>query len=120
MKINYNKLFKAIDNSERLPRKIKKSFLGKRMNKSKLKKLLDSVKITKTPDTMYDRYNITPYLFCPNCGCIHTRSTGNMTSYPEHWEHFYCLRCNKLVGAIDNSPYYHVLEFSENNYDFNF
>lgn len=36
MKINYSKAYKAISNSEKLPRKVKKAILGLLISKSKL------------------------------------------------------------------------------------
>ncbi len=59
---------------------------------------------------MYESVDVFPYLFCPNCGCTQYKSTGNMTTYPEHWENFYCLRCEYHVAVIDNSPFVHALE----------
>ena len=102
---------------ERLPRKLKKRFLGKKMSRNKLRKLLDSVVIHDTADTMYDYPDIHPYAFCPNCGCKASYGSGNKTSYPEHWEYFYCIRCNNVVGYIDNSPFIHALECKGNDYD---
>lgn len=111
MKINYNKAYYALKDGEKLPRKVKKFFLGKRMSKSKLNRLLKSVKVIDSATTMYECPTILPYEFCPNCGCTRNIGTGNMTSYPEHWEDFNCCRCRKVVATIDNSPYIHVLEY---------
>lgn len=109
MEISY-KYYKAAVEHEKLPRKIKKAILGKRMSKSKLKRLLKSVKIISKADTMYERPEIFPYEFCPHCGYTGMRGSGNLTSYPEHWEYFYCIKCNKIVGYIDNSAFIHALE----------
>lgn len=117
MKINYSKAYQALSNGEKLPRKVKKAFLGLRMSKSKLKRLLKTVEIVSTASTMYEAPEIKPYTFCPHCGCTLMRGTGNKASYPEHWEYFYCSRCNKVVGYIDNSPFIHALECSDNGYD---
>lgn len=114
--MNYYKLYTAISNGCKVPRKAKKAILGNRLNKSKLYKLLNSVTIGDPAKTMYQTADIKPYLFCPRCGCQQTRSSGNLTAYPEHWEYDYCLRCNNVVGYIDNSPYIHALEFKENDY----
>ncbi len=117
MKINYYKAFKALAEGEKIPRKNKKAVLGLKMSQSKLRRLLKSVQIIKSCDTMFDRPVIHPYTFCPKCGCKLYYGSGNMTSYPEHWEEFNCLRCHKLVGYIDNSPFYHALQFPNYNYD---
>ena len=111
------KYYQAVIDGEKVPRKIKKAILGKRINKSKLKRLLLSVTLGKPIKTMYERRDIFPYAFCPNCGCREYVGTGNLTTYPEHWEKFNCIRCRKLVGYIDNSPFIHALECAHNNYD---
>jgi len=96
---------------EKNPRKIKKRILGRRLSKSKLKKLIMSVCVVKTFKSMYETPIIKPYLFCPKCGCKELVGTGNMAEYPEHWEYFKCLRCRYQVAEIDNSPFVHVLEY---------
>lgn len=109
-KIKYNKAYNAVRYGEKLPRKVKKALLGKRMSKCKLNRLLKSVNIIKSCKTMYEFPIIEPYAFCPNCGCTEMIGTGNMTAYPEHWEDFHCIRCRCVVAKIDNSPFIHILE----------
>jgi len=116
MKLNRNKIWQSIQNGEKLPRKAKKAFLGKRMKQSSLRRLLKSVNVMQPAQTMYESPVIFPYLFCPKCGCTESTGTGNMTSYPEHWEYFYCIRCHEKVAYIDNSPFIHALEFPELNF----
>lgn len=111
MKINYRKAYNALNHGEKLPRKLKKFFLGKRMSKSKLNRLIKSTTIIKGAKTMYEEPEVYPYLFCPNCGCTGNVGGGNLTSYPEHWEYFHCLRCQEIVGYIDNSPFIHILQY---------
>ena len=101
----------------KIPRKVKKRLLGIRLNKSKLKKLLKIVTLGEPIRTMYERRKIYPFSFCPKCGCKNYVGSGNLTSHPEHWENFRCLRCNNIVGYIDNSPFIHALECADNNYD---
>ena len=103
----YFKLF----NKEKVSRKTKKLYIGYKLGKSQLKKLLKSVVVEKTFKTMYETPIIKPYLFCPKCGCEEYIGSGNWAEYPEHWETFYCLRCNNEVAEIDNSPFVHVLEY---------
>lgn len=100
---------------EKVSRKTKKEFFGKRISKPRLKKMLDGVQITqnKYPQSA----TIAPYAFCPKCGCKETRSTGNMAEHPELWVKSYCLKCGNLVGEADNSPFVHVLELREWNYE---
>lgn len=111
-KINYGKASMAIRNGEKLPRKVKKHILGKRISKSRLNRLIKSVKVINHAGTMYEEPVVEPHLFCPHCGCSGIVGTGNMTSYPEHWENFYCSRCHEIVAFIDNSPFTHILEYT--------
>lgn len=110
MKINYSKYWNAIHYGDKLPRKVKKKMLGYRMSSCKLSRLLKSVKVLETYPTMFERPNIHPYTFCPSCGETGYIGTGNMASYPEHWEDFNCIRCHSKVATIDNSPFIHILE----------
>lgn len=111
------KHYLAIIEGDKIPRKSKKFFLGTILSKSKLNLLLKSVKLGEPIKTMYERRKILPFSFCPKCGCKEYSCSGNLSTYPEHWEKFNCLRCKKLVGYIDNSPFIHALECSHNNYD---
>ena len=113
MKINYNKLYHAITNGEKLPRKTKKFILGKKMSQTKLRSLIESVELIPTGD---NDIKIKPFLFCPHCGCKDLFGTGNQTEYPEHWEQFYCQRCGQQVGCIDNSRFIHILEYKDDNF----
>lgn len=110
MKVKY-KHFVALRYGDKIPRKQKKAILGIRMSCCALRRLIKSVKIGEPIVTMYERPNITPYLFCPNCGCGGEYGSGNKTSYPEHWEVFTCMRCHQATAYIDNSPYIHKLEY---------
>lgn len=112
-----SKYYWATIEGDKIPRKAKKIILGKRMTKSKLKKLLKTVKLGEPIRTMYERREILPFVFCPKCGCTKYKGSGNLTCYPEHWEKFNCIRCNNLVGYIDNSPFIHALECADDNYD---
>ena len=112
-----SKHYQALVDGDKLPRKIKKRLLGTMMSKSKLERLLKSVKLGDPIKTMYERREILPFSFCPKCGCQGYKGSGNLTSYPEHWEKFNCIRCNNLVGYIDNSPFIHALECADNDYD---
>lgn len=101
-------------NIKRLPRKLKKRVLGRKLNKSKIRKLLSNVQVYHDVD---GNSMISPFEFCPNCGCRHYYGTGNLEDYPSWYEFFYCYRCDKKVGIIDNSPFRHVLEFKEQGYN---
>jgi DNA-directed RNA polymerase subunit RPC12/RpoP len=110
--MNYYRAYRAMCEGEKVPRKWKKKVLGRKVGKQNLTRLLKTVVVLSNAKTMYESPKIEPYAFCPNCGCTQDYGTGNMTTYPEHWEIFRCLRCRSTVGAIDNSPYYHVLQFA--------
>lgn len=107
-----NKLLEWFHEGGPIPRKLKKKILGTRMKRKKLRHLLKTLKLGEPIKTMYERIDSNHGLFCPKCGETGSRSTGNMTTYPEHWEYFYCLRCGFKVGYIDNSPFYHALQFA--------
>ena len=101
----------------RIPRKIKKKQLGKKIRRKVLRHMLNTLTFGEPIRTMYERRETNHGLFCPHCGETGYVGTGNKTSYPEHWEYFKCIRCRKVVGYIDNSPFIHALECKENNYD---
>lgn len=110
MKVNQDKAFEAQKDRLNIPRKSKKWLMGKKLSKAKLKRLIKTVCIVETFKTMYERPVISPYAFCPECGCFSYYGTGNMSSYPEHYELFNCMRCDSVVAYIDNSPFVHVLQ----------
>ena len=112
-----NSIFEALVYGDKLPRKIKKRLLGRRIGPQNLKRILKGVVVIKHAKTCFDVPIINTGLFCPKCGCKGMRGTGNMTEYPEHWERFYCIRCCKVVGYIDNSPFIHALECKEDDYN---
>lgn len=116
MKVKYQHYI-FLQEGSKISRKAKKAILGKRMSSGKINKLLKTVELGEPITTMYERREIFPFSFCPKCGCKDYFGSGNMTSYPEHWEEFKCLRCKNLVGYIDNSPFIHALECKYNNYD---
>lgn len=82
---------------EKLPRKVKKFMLGKRVNKSKLKNMIKSY---KTGDA----------IFCPECGCLSARFYDHGVPYPEVWADFICLRCSYTIATADNSAMTFVLD----------
>lgn len=104
----FNRGYEALSNYEKVPRKLKKAILGKKVSKTRLKGMLSEVKILKMkyPEPAM----ILPEPFCPNCGCTISYIVNHGVPYPEVWEDDRCLRCHEIVGGADNSPYYHVLE----------
>jgi hypothetical protein len=114
MKISYKKIYRALAVGTKLPRKIKKNYLGLRMSKTKLKKLLNSVEVIYYGSEITPE--IKPYTFCPNCGCKLMLGRGNLCEYPEHYETFFCVKCSFLVGIIDNNYFEHALQHKDNNY----
>lgn len=114
---NIQRGFIALKYQEKLPRKLKKFIIGKRIGAGTLSRLLNSVVLGEPRKTLYDDIEIYLYTFCPKCGCRACSGGGNLAQYPEHWEYFKCLRCNNVVGYIDNSPFIHALECKENNYN---
>jgi len=116
-KINVCKVYQSISDGLKMPRKVKKWILGERISHCKLTRMKKNTVLGEPIQTMYERREAKPYgLFCPKCGYPGYHGSGNRTSYPEHWEYFYCNKCYNIVGIIDNSPFQHALEFPENNY----
>lgn len=97
----WNKLWNADYNYSVLSRKEKLKILGRKWSKGKIRKELKKLKVYIQP---YPHTSWCPDLFCPECGCKETRSTGNMAPYPELYEYVYCLRCGYAVAYADNSP----------------
>ena len=107
----YKRLWDAsgmLYHGHKVPRKLKKIIIGKKISKSKLKKMLSNVKVTinKYPEVS----KIDPNTFCPSCGCDKIHFIDYGVSYPEIWYEEYCLRCKSYVGGADNSVYSHILE----------
>lgn len=109
MKTDNNTSFKY-----RLSRKFKKRYLGRVLNKSKLKRMIARVTINRS-DNCRDSNEILPFAFCPNCGCRGINFGDNRAEYPERWVVGYCLRCGERVMESDNSPFWHVLEEIKDN-----
>lgn len=113
-----NKLTEWYHFGGKIPRKLKKKILGKKIDRTVLRKMLSETVIGTPIKTMYEIVDFKPHgAFCPNCGEENYVGSGNRTQYPEHWETFRCLRCRSVVGYIDNSPFIHALECKENGYD---
>ena len=109
--MNHSRIFEAIRNGEKLPRKIKKQVLGRRLNRKALKALLSTVEIAYLEDGQIG--DILPFTFCPSCGCEAVEPINHSAEWPEVWEEDRCLRCGRWVGGADNSHYHHVLECGE-------
>lgn len=102
------KIYTTLEYGGKLPRRIKKQILGKKLNRRKLKALLASVKLDR--NTEGSVIGILPYMFCPNCGCESFHTIDHHAKWPEIWIEDYCRRCNHFVGGADNSPYITVFE----------
>ena len=105
--------YEALMNGEKVPRKFKKEILGKRLNKTKIRKKIQDFEVLEDAKSISNGAHYSHEPFCPECGCTEYRGTGNMVPYPEHYENFFCLRCNYQVATIDNSPFMHCLEFDD-------
>lgn len=100
----------------RIPRRVKKKVLGRKKRRRDLRKMLSETRLGEPIKTMFERRVIEPHgMFCPTCGESNYVGTGNRAEYPEHWEYFHCLRCRRVVGYIDNSPFVHALECEDYN-----
>ena len=111
------KLYYWYSQGGKIPRKLKKKILGSKVKKSVLRKMIKETVVGPPIKTMYEMVEFTPHgAFCPNCGERGCRGTGNLTTYPEHWEYFYCIRCKNKVAVVDNSPFVHILEYKDDNF----
>lgn len=86
MKHTERAYMKAIDGAK-LTRKEKKMLFGKKISRKQLREEINA-----------------GYLHhCPKCRHkLVTRSTGNMTAYPELWEYSYCVACGLTISGADN------------------
>lgn len=105
MKLTYAEFKKAME-SDKMPRKIKKNILGKKINKTNIKRMINNLEIETSCSTVY----IKPFEFCPKCGCRETMVEDHGVPYPEIWVDIYCLRCGQWVCGADNSRFHHILE----------
>lgn len=101
-----------------IPRKVKKMVLGTKERRSVIRRMLSETVAQWPITTMYERRDFHPHgAFCPNCGERSYIGEGSRELYPNHWEKFHCIRCRKVVGYIDNSPFIHALECKDNDYN---
>ena len=96
MKIKW-KHDRALQRGDKLPRKIKKIFLGKKVSGSKLRRMIAG-------------YIIGDDWFCPECGCMHFRYRNHGVEYPEVWIDTLCARCRYTLATADNSEMTYVLD----------
>lgn len=111
MKYSYQQWHKGyvtMQSGEKVPRKLKKALVGKKVSKQKIRKMILDARIIKQkyPEPAL----ILPFPFCPYCGCDNSFIVNHGVHYPEIWETEYCLRCHEKVGGADNSPFHHILE----------
>ena len=115
--MNYHKAYTALRFGDRLPRKIKKEILGKKISKTKLKAKLKY--ISDSEQSLFEMWNndnsFNP--FCPICGCEVSYTIHHSVEYPEVWNEDFCGRCGNKVGCQDNSKPYHVLELEDFCFD---
>ena len=116
MKIK-DKAYIAIKYGDKIPRKVKKKILGKRLSKKYLKLKLNVISNSKK--TVYDLLQAGEIesLFCPKCGCEVSYSINYDVEYPEVWNEGFCARCGNKVEMQDNSPCCHVLDCENLRFD---
>jgi len=61
-------------------------------------------------------YTDLPVKACPDCGCSKVASIGNEVVSPENWTRWNCIKCNKLIAQIDNSPMGYCWEFEDGSF----
>lgn len=100
-------------NGRRLSRKQKRAFYCFRMNRSRIYRLFLRLKFKHLPKNIFQTHVFSGVedLFCPQCGCIETKFVDHEVPDPEIWVEIFCARCGYQVGAADNSPYSHALQW---------
>ena len=108
---HYNKMYQG----EKLSRRVKKIMFGKKPSRKALRLRIErATLVTIKPFENSYTYEWPDDDFCPYCGCEDTRSTGNMTAYPEEWRIEFCRRCDAKVSTHDNGEVWHALmDFKE-------
>lgn len=117
MKIKYNKAYTAIRLQEKLPRKVKKHIIGKKIIKKKLKNKLRQIVESEKDATQMLIDGEIDNLFCPICGCEESYIVNHYCEYPEVYLEAFCARCGNKVEMQDNSPCYHVLDIKGFSFD---
>ena len=82
---------------------------NKRHTTEEIERMLQEVKITYDEDGKLK--SISPYPFCPRCGCKYSQEEEHdEMEYPDQWTEWFCSKCGYLVAEVDNSPYIHCLQ----------
>ena len=97
------KTFESISRGEKVPRKFKLAFIGRKISKKDLK-----AKIKRW--LLKDEQRQSRSYFCPNCGCGTGYLYDHNVEYPERWIEEFCLRCHSRIAITDNSPWYYELD----------
>lgn len=107
--MNYRIAHLAIRFNDKIPRKVKKKLLGKKLSKKEIKSKLNLISSSdKTVFEMLESGEIES-LFCPKCGCEESYTINYAVEYPEVWNEEFCSRCRNKVGMQDNSFPEHIL-----------
>lgn len=83
---------------EKISRKDKLFFFGRRMKKRDLQKKNDQLK----ESVLEVGHNY--FTHCHKCGCEVTYTIDHEAPCPEMWIEYFCLRCHSLIAYVDNSP----------------
>ena len=107
-KNKYWDFYDALLDGFKVPRKVKKFLLGKKLNRSKItKKIKTTIGIIHNGNYEVDIINGE---FCLKCGCKLIKTENYPVEYPEVYYDCICVRCGNIVGGADNSVYYSELE----------
>ena len=109
MRTNDRSRYFCTPRDNKLPRKAKLRECGRRMRRKHLRSLLASTKVLERAHGIVDT-QVSPFYFCPQCGCQSVRWVNHHVEYPCRWEEGFCSRCGLMVWFSDNSPFRHVLE----------
>lgn len=98
IEMNDERTYQALVDKERIPRKHKLAWLGRRLSKKQIREKIERWR-SRPEDEQNHSY------FCPNCGCGSGYLHDHEVEYPEIWKDEYCLRCHTKIAWTDNSPW---------------
>lgn len=102
--MNPERTYQALINGERIPRKEKLAWLGRKLSKKKIKEKVERWRKKSEEKKQYS-------YFCPNCGCGSAYLHDHEVEYPERYIDEYCLRCHTKIAWTDNSPWDFALNY---------
>lgn len=96
--MSWYELFRALEHSDRIPRKKKLAILGRKPSKKKIKETIK-------------QYTLEEFgTICPKCTGMASYFISHPVEYPEIWREQFCLRDHTLMAYADNCEWTRVLD----------